>query len=338
MRVTVGVKAFNEECHVGNALASALQAVRMVGGEVVLADSGSDDRTVQIAAEFPVKIVQLANARDRCCGAGAQLAFQQASSTYFYLMDGDMVLHPDFLPDAIDFLENNPDVAAVGGTVNERNVSNSEFQIRLRASRSERHRAVGFVDRLDGGGLYRVCAIHSVGHFADRNLHAFEEFDLAVRLRSAGWKLARIDKIAVDHFGYTMGGYKLLWRRMRSGYSWAGGEVLRGAIGRRHFHAVIRGLGHIRNGFVVIAWWVLVALCIILPVGGWFRLIALSVLLLGPIVFLSTRRGGLKLGIYSLCSWNVSALGLCTGLCRRRVPPSEPVAFKVLAANKPAAA
>ena len=80
MRVTVGIKALNEEARIGAALSSAVAAVQPVGGEVVLADSGSTDRTLEIAAGFPVRVVQLENSAERCCGAGAQLAFQHAST------------------------------------------------------------------------------------------------------------------------------------------------------------------------------------------------------------------------------------------------------------------
>ena len=81
---------------------------------------------------------------------------------------------------------------------------------------------------------------------------AFEEFDLGARLQARGWKLARIDQRAVDHYGYTIGGYQLLWRRLKSGYAAGLGEVLRGALGKKHFWFVLRKLRHLRYGAAVI--------------------------------------------------------------------------------------
>ena len=78
MKLTIGVKALNEEQRIAEALTSALRAAEPFGGEVVLADSGSTDRTLEIASTLPVRIVQLADPSERSCGAGAQLAFQQA--------------------------------------------------------------------------------------------------------------------------------------------------------------------------------------------------------------------------------------------------------------------
>jgi GT2 family glycosyltransferase len=319
--VTIGIKALNEASNIAATLESAVKAVEPFGGVVVLADSGSTDRTVEIAQGFPVRIVQFANIGERCCGAGAQLAFQHTDTDYFCMLDGDMVLDPAFLRAGIRYLEAHQDVAAVGGYVNERNIDGAEFEIRVRTARSDRNLQPGTVDRLDGGGLYRVSAIRDVGFFSDRNLHAFEEFDLGARLQSKGWRLVRIDQSAVDHYGHKSSGYKLMWRRVRSGYTWGAGEVLRGALGQRHLPIVLRRLSHIRNAFAVALWWILLLASLL--VQPW----ALAPLLLVPLAFLWMRRGSLGLGLYSLTYWNVSAWGLLAGLVQRRVPPTRPLEF-----------
>lgn len=322
MKVSIGIKALNEEKHIAASLASAVAAVAPFGGEVILADSGSTDRTLDIARQFPVRIVQLANRAERSCGAGAQLAFQHARGDYFYLLDGDMVLDPAFLPAGIAFLEADPAMAAVGGRVQECNTVGEEFQIRANAVAKDRNWLPGEVDRLDCGGLYRMAALRDVGYFADRNLHAFEEFELGARLQSKGWKLARIDCAAVDHYGHTIGGYRLIWKRIKSGYSGAPGEVLRGAVGRAHLPLVLRRLSHIRVGFAVITWWLLLLASLFLPYAPWTTL----ALLLAPLAFLSFRRRSLRLGLYSLVVWNVSSWGLIAGFFRRRTRPERPLA------------
>lgn len=315
--VTVGIKALNEEAKIAAALQRALDAVAPLGGAVVLADSGSTDRTIDIARQFPVRIFQFADVSERCCGAGAQLAFQHVDTEFFYMQDGDMQLDPSFLPAAIAYLEANPQVAGVGGHVNERIVEGEEFQIRVNSAKAEHHRQPGLVDRLDGGGLYRVSAIRQLGYFSDRNLHAFEEFDLAARLESFGWRLARLDRTAVDHFGHTTGGYKLMRRRIRSGYTGGVGEVLRGALGQPHFPIVLKRLNHLRNAAVVIVWWMLLLACLALSP------LALVPLAMAPLLFLIYRRGSLRLGVYSFAYWNVGAWGLLSGFVRRRTTPTR---------------
>jgi hypothetical protein len=170
-----------------------------------------------------------------------------------------------------------------------------------------------------------IPAVREVGYFADRNLHAFEEFELAARLQSKGWKLARIDMLAVNHFGHKMDSYKLLWRRIRSGYFGCTGEVLRAAVGQRHFSIVLRKLHHIRNSLTVIVWWALLLISMILPLPGRNRPALFFLLIVGPLAALVLRRHSFKLGLYSFVVWNFIAIGLVAGFLRKRKPPTKPL-------------
>jgi len=111
-----------------------------------------------------------------------------------------------------------------------------------------------------------------------------------------------------------------LWRRIRTGYPKGLGEVLHGALGKSHLMIVVTGLSHIRNGFAVIVWWLLLVAGLL--ISPWL----FPVCLLVPILFLSLRRGSLGLGLYSFANWNVNAWGLITGLLRHRIPPEQPIA------------
>jgi glycosyltransferase involved in cell wall biosynthesis len=317
--ITVGIKALNEEAKIARAINSAREAVAPFGGAVVLADSGSLDETVEIGRRSGITVVQLAGTSERCCGAGAQLAFQYADTEFFCLIDGDMELAPGFLDAALGVLRAHPRVAGVGGQVTERNLSSQEFQIKAAAMEGEAHRRAGLVDRLDGGGVYRTAAIRDVGYFSDRNLHSFEEFDLAARLAAAGWQLMRVDAPSVFHDGHS-GGYPLIGRRLRSGYLDGAGEVLRAGVGQAHLGYVLRHLGHLRWAAAIVGWWVSVLASLA------FYPLLLPLLLAAPVALLAWRRGGLALGFYSFLLWNATALGIVRGLLRRRVDPRRPLA------------
>lgn len=317
--ITVGIKALNEEAKIARAINSARKTVAPFGGAVVLADSGSHDATVEIGRRSGITVVQLADTSERCCGAGAQLAFQYADTEFFCLIDGDMELAPGFFDAALGVLRAHPRVAGVGGQVTERNLSSQEFQIKAAAMEGEAHRRAGLVDRLDGGGVYRTAAIREIGYFSNRNLHSFEEFDLAARLSAAGWQLMRVDAPSVFHDGHS-GGYPLIGRRLRSGYLDGAGQVLRAGVGQAHLGYVLRHLGHLRWAAAIGGWWVsgLASLA--------FYPLLLPLLLAGPVALLAWRRGGLALGFYSFLLWNATALGIVRGLLRRRVDPRRPLA------------
>ena len=243
MRVSIIIKTLNEAERIAATIESALAAAGS-DGEVIIADSGSTDATVDIARRYRVTVVQITPDEQPSCGLGPQLGYQYSTGDYLCLMDGDMVLDPAFLDQAIAFLEASPAIGGVGGRVVEMNLENLEFARRM--SRGGAEYNAGPVDRLNGGGLYRRDAIASVGYLSDRNLHGYEEFDLGVRLRHAGWGLWRLDTPFAQHFGYRMNAYALLLRRWRSKYLRGTGEVLRAATGKAHFPALLREIRELR--------------------------------------------------------------------------------------------
>lgn len=311
-KVTIIIKALNEEKHIRAATESALVAVQAVGGEVVLADSCSSDATVTLASAYPIRIVQLADSAERCCGVGPQLGYQHALGEFIYILDGDMEMLPDFLPPALDFLEAHPDVAGVGGRVVEMNTTALEF-----VARAERERAAkrqGEVDRLDMGGLYRRAAIEQVGYLSNRNLHSYEEFDLAARLRVQGWKLWRLDVNSVHHYGHDLPSYRLLMRRWRSRYICGLGEMLRAAWGQPHLPLVLSSVRELRLYLAVLLWWTALAMILLAPMPAAWTAAAFLLLAVAPFVLMAWRKRSLGKAVFSVVSWCLHTLGLMRGL------------------------
>src|ERR671912_195102 len=101
MKISVIIKALNEEKNIARTIESCIDALKGFESEIVLADGISQDGTVEIASRYPVKIVQLQRPEDRGCGIAPQLGYQYCSGDFVYLIDGDMVLHANFLRHAI---------------------------------------------------------------------------------------------------------------------------------------------------------------------------------------------------------------------------------------------
>jgi GT2 family glycosyltransferase len=321
--VSVIIKAYNEEDNICAAIESSLAAVAEVGGEVILADSNSTDRTVELASRYPIRIVQLVHAHERCCGAGPQLGYQHSRGDYIYIMDGDMQMVRGFLPQALVFLAQHPEAAGVGGRLVELNEESLEY--RERAARNSAHLAPGEVDRLDGGGLYRRRAVEEAGYLSDRNLHAYEEFDLAVRLRALGWKLWRIPVDSVTHYGHDAPPYELLMRRWRGRYVGGAGELVRAAAGRPSQRLVLRGLRELRIYTGVLVWWALLAGVLFLPAALATRAAVFAAVAAAPFVLMTWRKRSLRRATYSVVSWCFNAAGLVRGVLSRRAPAREPI-------------
>lgn len=330
-QVSIVIKTLNEERNIARAVESALAGLLDVGGEVIVADSASTDRTVEIASAYPITVVQLANPSERCCGIGPQLGYQYAAGRYVYILDGDMQLRPGFLKAAVEFLEKHPHAGGVAGLVVENNLDSLEFQARV--ERGAAHMKAGQVDRLDMGGLYRREAVDQVGYFSDRNLHSYEELDLAVRLCSAGWTLHRIATEAVDHHGHNIPAHRLLLKRWKSRYINGVGEVLAAARGQAH-GPLLRAVLREAKLYAAFGAWLLLGLVGTVaqptpPRAAAILLISLTV----PWMLLVVKKRSLVAGSYALVSLIFHAAGLLRGLFSARRPPQDPIESRQLRAG-----
>lgn len=332
LAVSIIIKTLNEEKRIAATIESALSALGEMPGEVVIADSGSSDRTVEIAQRYPVVIAQIMPPARPSCGIGPQLGFQHSRGDYLCLLDGDMLLDPGFLGDAIRFLERNPRVAGVTGHVEEMQTANLEYARRVQRHAPENR--IGPLDRMNGGGLYRRSAIEQAGYLSDRNLHGYEEFDLGIRLRDAGWQLHRLDRRFVQHFGHTLNSYKLLMRRWRNKYLHGIGELLRASLGRPYFFQLLRELPELRLWGAVYLWWALsIGLLLFLPQKGLALGLVLA-LLAGIVALMSWRKGGLGMGLYTVVAWFFHAAALPAGFLRQRLEPDAPIESRVIGGDR----
>ncbi len=330
IRVSIIIKTLNEEKNIRRAIESSLDAVAARGGEVVIADSASTDRTIEIAKQFPVTIVQIKNPDERCCGIGPQLGYQYTRGDYVYILDGDMELKAPFLQRAIEILDSEPDVAGVGGYIHEMRVENLEVQGRVKRFQRFRLNQPPRVECLNGGGLYRRAAIEDVGYLSDRNLHAFEEYDLGARLRVKGWRLVLLEDRAVDHYSYAMSSTSLMWHRMRSGRYISPGELLRAAIASHYVGRISQEVRVAQLAVGVWLYWLMVILASRwVPGTAWIVALFLFALV-APMVGMGIRQKSLMLGVYSILTWHFNAVGFLIGLSRRRRPALDRIDSQVL--------
>lgn len=324
MRVSVVIKALNEERNIVHAIESALSAVSKVEeGEVILADSLSTDRTVELASRYPLRIVQLVNPLDRCCGVGAEIGYRMALGEYIYILDADMELNGDFLVAAVAMMEADSGLGGVGGLVEEMHVTNAEF--RRRALDDDAHFRFGEVECLNMGGLYRKSAVEQIGYLTNRNLHSHEEYELALRLRANGWKLERINFRAIKHYGHTDTSYGLLWRRWCGRYAWGAGELLREAWDKPYLKEALNGIPQYRLSVIVVVWWLSLMVSIVVGISyteGWWLLF---MLLLAPLVFGVLQKKSLIDGLYMIVSQNLYTAGVIFGFfSQKRGNPAQP--------------
>ena len=322
--LSIIIKALNEEENIERAITSSLAETKHLDAEIILADSLSTDKTIEIAKRFPVRIVQLSNPHDRSCGVGPQLGFQYAKGTYVYILDGDMAFEKGFLEQAIKELEKDETLAGVAGRVREMRSVNFVFKRRKDSQKAKEE--IVFVDRLEMGGLYRREALENIGYFSNRNLHAYEEADLGFQLVAKGWKLCRLPIPGIMHYGYNTTSFGVFQRRWKTRYVKGSGEFLRAAIGKKQFWKVAY---HLKIYLVLLGWWVLLILFLFLARTS--KLFIAFLLLTG--IFLLAfliKKKSLSQWAFSLVSWHYSMLGLVWGFCSPQRDPKKKIASKVI--------
>jgi len=323
LRVSIVIRALDRESHIRGSIESAIAAAMRVGGEVIVADCGSSDRTVEIAREYPVTVVQLRNHAERRCGVGSQLGFQRARGEFVYILDADMELDTDFLPAALAAMDADSRLAGIAGVVQEAEANCPRRGHERRAP--ERRSQV--CEWLDMGGLYRAEALRDVGYLSNRNLHALEEMELGLRLCAAGWTLRRIAARGVVHHGRSEVGWEGLKRRWKSRSLDGAGELIRASLGRPYFYRSLQTQRHPLLGLAV--WAALLVALALLPFSP-LPLLGVLAAVLCLVLARARRRATLALACFEQLTYQISAFALLRGLFAPQRSPTEPIDFVML--------
>jgi GT2 family glycosyltransferase len=189
---------------------------------LVYVDSGSTDRSVEVAKQAGATVVMLdpnqaftaARARNEGFRAIKQIA---PKIGFVQFVDGDCILDAGWLAKATAFLEQRADVAVVCGRRRERYPSASVYN---QLCDLEWNTPVGEASACGGDSLVRAAAFEEVGGFLSR-IMAGEEPELCIRLRERGWKIWRLDAEMTLHDA-AMSKLRQWWvRSIRSGYGFA---------------------------------------------------------------------------------------------------------------------
>jgi glycosyltransferase involved in cell wall biosynthesis len=184
--LSVVIISRNEEAHIAGCLRSLLAAAEEIGGaEIVVADSASTDRTVEIALSLGVRVISLRPEWGLSAAAGRYVGFHHTRGDLVMFVDGDTVIERGWLRDAVAYFQ-QAEVAGVSGYLED--MDEGGHKLPYVGKRSAEVSAVAW---LRGIGLYRRAALERVGCF-NPYLITEEEADLGLRLRRQGWKLLQV--------------------------------------------------------------------------------------------------------------------------------------------------
>jgi cellulose synthase/poly-beta-1,6-N-acetylglucosamine synthase-like glycosyltransferase len=186
-----------------------------IGHEVIYVDSNSSDDSVARAEAAGARVLHLGQQRP-CAAAGRNIGWRAARAPFVLFLDGDTVLHPDFVGHALQALR-APELVAAWGHRRELFPRQSVY---TRVLDLDWVFAPGRVSYFGGDVLVRRQALHDVGGFDDRQV-AGEEPELCRRLRERGWQIEHLDVPMTGH-DLALTTFKAYWKRAeRAGLAYA---------------------------------------------------------------------------------------------------------------------
>ncbi|MGH7290017.1 MAG: glycosyltransferase family 2 protein, partial [Myxococcota bacterium] len=217
-RIGVVVIGRNE----GDRLVRCLESLRGEARRIVYVDSSSSDASVAKARVSGASVLELdpeipfTAARARNAGFERLIA-ERPDLELVQFVDGDCEVRSGWLEYAAECLDERRELAVACGRRRERFPARSAYN---RIADIEWDTPVGDARSCGGDSLMRVRAFQAVGGF-DASLIAGEEPELCLRLRRAGYKVARLPCEMTLHDA-AMLHFSQFWRRaVRAGHAYA---------------------------------------------------------------------------------------------------------------------
>lgn len=221
--LSVVIISRNEEKNITKCIESVLKATEDIDAcEIVLVDSASTDRTVEFAANYSIRILQLDSSWPLSPGAGFYVGFLNTSGKYIQFQCGDTILDENWFKNASPVLKKNKQVGGVAGTITQQPY-NTRFAKKYMDSLN--NLPAGEIKWFAGDILFKREVLHDVGSF-NPYLLAGEEGELSCRIITNGYKLLRLPYHMSHHVGCAEENYyNYLKKTFR--YSVAQGQILR---------------------------------------------------------------------------------------------------------------
>ncbi len=179
---------------------------------VVVYDSGSTDDSLRLVAKLPCNPLVI-RGENHGFGFGNNRCLEKVKTQYTLMLNSDASIDADSLDRLVDFLDANPNYAGVQPLIRlwdwpKVTVSSGVFLTPYGEAWDSRFMHLEFSPLTDlqdvpaitaAVSLWRTEALRSVNGFDENFFMYFEDADLSLRLRAAGWKLGVLRSSEAQH-------------------------------------------------------------------------------------------------------------------------------------------
>jgi glycosyltransferase involved in cell wall biosynthesis len=190
------IPVYNTEETIGKCIESIMNQDLEIKKEILVIDNDSADRSLEIAQSYPG--VKCFRESKRGPAATRNKGLEKAKGDYIAFVDSDVVLPKNWLSKAMEKLENNTSLAAVGGpgkSVVKNPLSDALDKLLFGKDEGVEEVLVDSLAAMDA--LYRADAIKDMRF--DESLIAGEDPEFNFRLRKRGYNLLYSSDLFVYH-------------------------------------------------------------------------------------------------------------------------------------------
>src|SRR5262245_15106448 len=243
--ISAVVIARNEEHTIVACLEAVRKAIASVGGsDILLVDSGSTDRTAQLAVRWGFRTLVMRKASRFCPSAARWIGAARTRSRYLLFLDGDCQLHPAFLSAAVRAMESDAGLGIVSGFRTDL-YKTPKGVVATQGEYYERQRDGTKVQARHGGcALYRRAALEKAGSF-NPFLRALEEEELSGRIEAMGFRPLVLPIPMIQHVTVPRESVRRLLRSLHHGFYIGRGQAARLLFDRRRVRAAFKGLSRV---------------------------------------------------------------------------------------------
>jgi len=186
------------------------------GMEIIYVDSDSTDGSPERAKTLGIKVLVVHPERP-AAAIGRNAGWRAAKAPLILFLDGDTILHPDFVKEAKQSLDNDPKVAIVWGHRRELYPNASWYQ---RILDLDWIYSPGLSDFCGGDALMRRHVLEEVGGY-NPQIIAAEDNEICQRIRANRYSILHIDKPMTKH-DLAITRWSQYWlRATRTGHAFA---------------------------------------------------------------------------------------------------------------------
>ncbi len=324
----------NQEWNIKRLIESVLNRIpQHLSSEVIYVDSASTDRTIELASQYPITIIQLSNDQRLTAAAGRNTGYRHSSGRYLLFLDGDMELWEGWIEKALDIFTKRPEVGGLTGIVIDKPVDTQPHQI-TDYQPSAYGTETETILQTGGAALFPRAVLEQVGSYHPF-IYSDEEPELCLRIRHAGYVLLRIKHPISYHYSSPSDAISTLFARRKRNLYLGLGQNMRFHLGDSLLWPYIkeRGFAFVPAIAIVMG---LIALLLSLATNNGIWLVGFVGLLVGIVLLDAIRKRSLYKAWYSFVHRWIIFEGTIKGFLMTPQPPEAyPYRLQIIKQTSP---